>query len=150
MTSMDNHRSGVSGDSGTPFAIYQSDSGAIELSVDATQETIWATQKQIAKVFDVAPQNITLHIDNIYTTGELDEHSTCKESLQVQVEGGREVKRTVKLYNLDIIIATGHRISSGRGTAFRKWATKTLKSYIADGFVVNAARIERNKTYFLI
>lgn len=130
------------------LAIYQASSGAIELPVDAASETIWATQKQIAEVFEVKPQNITIHISNIYEEGELTSEATCKESLQVQTEGGREVGRTVKQYNLDMIIAIGYRISSGKGTAFRKWATQTLRSYITEGYAINPARIEHNRTQF--
>lgn len=131
------------------LVIYQTPSGAIELSVDATSETIWATQKQIAEVFDVTVQNITMHIKNIYAEQELAEDSTCKESLQVQTEGTRNISRTVQLYNLDIVIAVGYRISSGKGTAFRKWATTTLRSYIQDGYAINPARIEHNRTQFV-
>lgn len=130
------------------LAIYQSGSGAIELPVDASSETIWATQKQIADIFGVKPQNITIHIANIYEEGELTEKATCKESLQVQLEGNREVQRTVRQYNLDMIIAIGYRISSGKGTAFRKWATQTLRSYISDGYAINSTRIEHNRSQF--
>ena len=129
--------------------IYQSDTGAIELPIDATSETIWATQKQIADIFDVTPQSITIHISKIYDEGELSENATCKESLQVQREGSREVKRTVKQYNLDMAIAIGYRVGSGKGTAFRKWATQTLRNYISNGYAINPARIEHNKTHFL-
>ena len=131
------------------LVIYQAADGAIELPVDAKLETIWASQRQIAEVFGVTPQNITIHLAGIYKEGEMDEELTCKESLQVQKEGSREVKRTVKLYNLDVIIAVGYRISSNRGTAFRKWATKTLRDYISDGFVIDKKRIEYNNAQFL-
>ena len=117
------------------LVIYQAADGAIELPVDAKLETIWASQRQIAEVFDVTPQNITIHLAGIYKEGEMDEELTCKESLQVQKEGSREVKRTVKLYNLDVIIAVGYRISSNRGTAFRKWATKTLRDLVKPDIV---------------
>ncbi len=129
--------------------LYQAENGAIELPVDSRSETIWATQKQIADVFGVTPQNVTLHIKSIYSEGELDEALTCKESLQVQIEGSREVSRTVQQYNLDIIIAIGYRIGSGKGTAFRKWATTTLRSYMADGYAINPARIEHNRSQFV-
>lgn len=131
------------------IVIYQAADGAIELPVDATTETIWATQKQIADIFDVTPQNVTMHIKNIYFEQELVEDSTCKDSLQVQTEGSRDVSRTVQAYNLDIVIAVGYRISSGKGTAFRKWATSTLRHYITDGYAINAARIEHNRTQFV-
>lgn len=135
-------------DKNNSLAIYQSANGAIELPLDATVDTIWATQKQIADIFGVKPQNITIHIANIYNEGELTEEATCKDSLQVQREGDREVKRTVKQYNLDMAIAIGYRISSGKGTAFRKWATQTLRNYISDGYVINPARIEHNRSQF--
>ena len=131
------------------LAIYQSADGAIELPLDATAETIWATQKQIAEVFGVSSQNITMHLKSIYNDGEMSEVATCKESLQVQVEGKREVVRKVKYYNLDAIIAVGYRVSSRKGTDFRKWATKTLRSYIVDGYAINPVRIERNNSQFL-
>ena len=130
------------------LVVYQAKNGAIELPVDASTETIWATQKQIAEVFGVTPQNITQHISSIYSEDEMQEKATCKESLQVQKEGNREIKRIVKQYNLDAIIAIGYRISSGKGTAFRKWATQTLSSYITDGYAINPARIEHNKSQF--
>ncbi|NCU38207.1 Fic/DOC family protein [Candidatus Saccharibacteria bacterium] len=130
------------------LVIYQADNGAIELPIDANHETIWATQKQIAEVFAVTPQNITQHLKAIYSEGEMEESATCKEFLQVQNEGGRAIRRKTKQYNLDAIIAVGYRIGSGKGTAFRKWATKTLRSYITDGFAINPARIEHNRTQF--
>src|SRR3989344_3499323 len=103
--------------------IYQAKSGAIELRGDFGKETIWATQAQIAKLFDVTPQNITLHLDSIFKDKELDMKATCKDSLQVQIEGNRRIKRTTKFYNLDAIIAVGYRINSVMGTNFRIWAT---------------------------
>jgi len=128
--------------------IYQASTGAIELPIDATSETIWATQKQIAEVFDVTPQNITQHLASIYSEGEMDETATCKESLQVRKEGDREIRRTVKLYDLDVIIAVGYRINSSRGTSFRKWATRTLRGYLTEGYAINPTRIEHNRTQF--
>ncbi|MCX6789722.1 MAG: virulence protein RhuM/Fic/DOC family protein [Candidatus Gribaldobacteria bacterium] len=129
--------------------IYQAKSGAIELRGDFSRETVWATQAQIAKIFDVTPQNITLHLRNIFKENELNKESTCKEFLQVQTEGGREIKRSVKIYNLDAIIAVGYRINSVVGTKFRQWATKTLRSYVVDGFAVNKKRIAVNYAQFL-
>lgn len=130
------------------LAIFQNDSGAIELSIDSSAETIWATQAQVAKLFEVTPQNVTMHIKSIYIDKEMDEDTTCKKSLQVQHEGERIVQREVFQYNLDVIIAIGYRISSSKGTMFRKWATKTLRNYIADGFIINPDRIADNKTQF--
>src|SRR3989344_1837740 len=114
--------------------IYQSKSGAIELRGDFSKETIWASQAQIAQLFDVTPQNITLHLGKIYKDFELNKNSTCKEYLQVQKEGERKVKRLTKFYNLDAMIAVGYRINSVVGTNFRIWATKTLRSHIIEGY----------------
>ena len=129
--------------------IYQTKDGALQLRTDVTNETIWANQKQIAQIFEVTPQNITIHLKNIFSSGELDEKSTCKVSLQVQREGGREVKRKIKEYNLDVLISIGYRIDSIKGTQFRIWATKTLKQHITQGFTINEARIKQNKQAFL-
>ena len=65
------------------------------------------------------------------------------------MEAGRDVSRSVSVYNLDMIIAVGYRIGSRRGTEFRKWATSTLRKYIVDGFAINPARIEHTKPQFL-
>ncbi len=129
--------------------IYQAKNGAIELKTDSNAETIWATQKQISQIFEVTPQNITIHLKQIFSDGELIEKSTCKESLQVQKEGNRQVKRQVKEYNLDAIIAVGYRINSILGTRFRIWATKTLKQHITQGYTINKNRIEQNYQAFM-
>ena len=76
--------------------IYQAENGAIALKADAKLETVWASQKEMAQIFSVTPQNITLHLKRIYKEGELEEQATCKESLHVQSEGKRQVKRLVK------------------------------------------------------
>jgi len=131
------------------LAIYQAENGAIELREDFDNETIWATQKQMAEVFGVTSQNITLHLKNIFDDDELDKKSTCKDSLQVQIEGRREVKRNIKEYNLDVIISVGYRINSVVGTNFRKWATQTLKQHITEGYTINPKRINKNYENFL-
>jgi len=129
--------------------IYQSKSGAIELKGDFSKETFWATQAQIAEMFDVTPQNVTLHLGNIFKDKELEIKATCKESLQVQIEGKRKIERNVKLYNLDAIIAVGYRINSTVGTKFRQWATKTLRTHIVDGYTINRSRIGKNYDAFM-
>jgi hypothetical protein len=131
------------------LAIYQAKNGAIELKADSNVDTIWASQKQIAQIFDVTPQNVTTHLKQIFINGELEEKATCKESLQVQKEGNREVKRKIKEYNLDVIIAVGYRINSVLGTRFCKWATTTLKQHITQGYTINKNRIEKNYQAFM-
>lgn len=121
--------------------IYQPEDKSVSLEVRIEDETVWLTQAQIAELLQTTPQNITLHIKNIYKEEELDMISTCKDFLQVQIENKREVKRKTKHYNLDVIISVGYRVKSKRGTQFRIWATKTLKSYLLKGYVITQ-RIE--------
>lgn len=129
--------------------IYQAKSGAIELRGDFKHETIWATQAQIAQLFSVTPQNITLHLNNIYKDNELNFRATCKESLQVRIEGNRKIERNIKFYNLDAIIAVGYRVNSVMGTNFRIWATKTLREHITKGYTINRAVVAKNYDSFM-
>lgn len=85
-------------------------------------ETVWLTQKLIAELFQTTPQNITTHLKNIFEEGELQEDATCKDFLQVRIEGNREIKRNQKFYNLDAIISVGYRVKSHVATKFRIWA----------------------------
>ena len=112
------------------------------LDVQLADETVWLTQKQMAWLFDRTPQNITIHLGNVYKEKELTREATCKDFLQVQQEGGRSVQRWTKYYNLDVIISVGYRVKSQRGTQFRQWATRVLKDYLLKGYAVNQ-RLER-------
>ena len=98
-------------------------------------ETIWLTQKQMGELFGCAPQNITYHLKSIYRIGELEEGTTCKDFLQVQIEGGRRISRRQKFYNLDAVISVGYRVNSIKGVRFRQWATSVLKEYLLRGSV---------------
>lgn len=129
--------------------VYQAPNWAIELNIDNEQETVRANQAQMAELFWVTPQNITLHLRNIYKEQELIESTTCKESLQVQLEGSRTVKRTIKLYNLDVLISVWYRINSLTGTKFRQRATTTLRQHITQWFTINPNRIQLNYQKFL-
>ena len=131
------------------IVIYQAKSGAIEFRGDFTQETIWATQAQIAKAFEVNVRTVNEHIQNIFKTKELGEKATVRDFRIVQEEGGRKVDRDIKHYNLDMILSIGYRVNSKKATLFRQWATKTLRSYIIDGFAINKNRIEKNYEQFL-
>jgi hypothetical protein len=122
--------------------IYQSENGETKLDVRFHDETVWLTQKLIADLFQTTTQNITIHLKNIFEEGELEEKATCKEFLQVQVEGKREVKRKQKFYNLDAIISVGYRIKSNIATKFRQWATQRIKEYIVKGFVLDDERLK--------
>lgn len=128
--------------------IYQSDDGQVQLDIKLEQETLWLTQAQIADLFQVKPQNITMHLKNVFEGGELQEASTCKDFLQVQAEGSRKVKRKRKFYNLDAIISVGYRVNSSRATQFRIWATRTLKQHLVDGYTLNQRRLQERGIEF--
>lgn len=120
--------------------VYQPEK-TLQLEVRMENETVWLTQAQMADLFETTPQNITLHIKNIYVEQELIADSTCKDFLQVREEGSRMIKRMQKFYNLDVIISVGYRVKSKRGTQFRIWANKILKDYLLKGYSINK-RIE--------
>lgn len=122
--------------------IYQSPDGRISIDVRLEDDTVWLTQAHMAELFQVKPQNITMHLKNIYDEGELQLTSTCKDLLQVQIEGSREVERKRKFYNLDVIISVGYRIKSSVATQFRIWATQRLREYIVKGFALNDERFK--------
>ena len=122
--------------------IYQNENGETKLDVRFQDETVWLTQKLMAELFQTTPQNITIHLKNIFEEGELEEKATCKDFLQVQIEGKREVKRERQFYNLDAIISVGYRIKSKVATKFRQWATSQLREYIVKGFVLDDERLK--------
>lgn len=124
------------------IVIFRNEDGEVKVQIDAVNETIWLNQKGMAELFAVTPQNITLHLKAIYNEGELVQDATCKEILQVQIEGGRQVRRTTKYYNLDAIIAVGYRVNSKRATQFRIWATNILRSYLVKGFALDDERFK--------
>ena len=122
--------------------IYQSADGEASLDVRLEQETVWLNQKQMAELLDKDTDTIGLHIRNIYKEGELEPDATTEESSVVQNEGSREVRRTLKFYNLDVIISVGYRVKSQRGTQFRQWATKVLREHLVQGYTINQQRLE--------
>ena len=92
--------------------------------------TFWTTQKVMGMLFDVETNTIVYHLQEIFKTKELDEKATTRKFRVVQNEGGRKIKRDVLFYNLDGIIAVGYRVNSRNATAFRQWATETLRNYV--------------------
>ena len=122
--------------------LYQTEDGITKIDVRLENETVWLTQKHMAELFQTTPQNITIHLKNIFEEGELDEISTCKDFLQVQKEGNRQVERNQKFYNLDAIISVGYRVKSHVATKFRIWATQRLKEYIVKGFTMDDERLK--------
>src|SRR5579872_719512 len=125
------------------IVLYQTDDGKTRLEVRLLGETVWLPQRALAELFQTTPQNITLHIASIYEEGEVVELATCKDFLQVQVEGARTVQRQLKHYNLDVIISVGYRVRSQRGTQFRVWATQRLREYLIKGFAMDDERLKR-------
>ena len=122
--------------------IYQAEDGKTKINVRFVDESVWLTQQQLVKLFDSSKANISEHIKNIYEEGELDEESTVRKFRTVQIEGDREVTRTVAHYNLDMIISLGYRVKSIVATKFRRWATERLKEYLIKGFTMDDDRLK--------
>lgn len=127
------------------IVIYTSADGKISLDTKLENETIWLTQDMMAKLFETTPQNITMHIKNIYEDEELEQNSTCKDFLQVRNEGKRTVSRKLTHYNLDMILSVGYRIKSKTAVQFRKWATSILKEYLIKGYAINQKALKEQQ-----
>ena len=122
--------------------LYTTEDGRSQIELRAENETVWLSQLEMAELFDATKQNISLHLKNIFEDGELEHDSTVKESLTVQTEGSREVRRSISLYNLEAILAVGYRVRSPRGVQFRRWASTVLKEYLLKGFVLDDERLK--------
>lgn len=123
--------------------IYHAKNGAIELKGDFNHETVWATQADIVKLFAVDQSVVSRHIRNIFADGEIDQKSNMQKMHNANSD------KPILLYSMDVILAVGYRTNSKVAIEFRQWATKTLRSYIIDGFAVNKKRIASNYTQFL-
>lgn len=126
----------------TQLILYTSEDGQAQVQLRADRGTVWLSQRQMAELFDVSPDNIGLHLKNVYADGELLREATTEESSVVQIEGGREVRRPVTLYNLDAILAVGYRVRSPRGVQFRRWASTVLAEYLHKGFAMDDERLK--------
>ncbi len=129
-------------DNNSQFIVYVSEKGETKIEVRFQGETVWLSQNMIADLFQTTKQNVSLHINNIYKENELEANSTVKDFLTVQNEGKREIKRTLKFYNLDMIISVGYRIKSKIATRFRQWATANLREFIVKGFILDDERLK--------
>jgi hypothetical protein len=118
--------------------IYKSNDGQVSFDVNVMDETVWLTQAQIAELFDKHRVTITDHINNVFSEGELDKNSVCRDFLHTASDGK---KYKTQYYNLDVIISVGYRVKSQRGTQFRQWSNKVLKSYMLNGYAINEHRI---------
>ena len=130
------------------FILYQLPDENGKVQVVIKDETIWATQKAMAQLFDVNIPAISKHLKNIFDEEELRPDTTVSKMEIVQMEGEREVKRETTFYSLDAIIAVGYRVSSLRATRFRQWATKILNEYIRKGFVLDDDRLKQGTAVF--
>lgn len=128
------------------IVIYTAPDGSTKLQVQLEDETVWLTQEQMANLFNKGRSTITEHIGNIFKEGELDEKVACRDFRHTTKHGAIEGKtqiKTVKYYNLDVIISVGYRVKSIQGTKFRQWATKRIHEYIVKGFTMDDDRLKQ-------
>jgi len=123
---------------GGRFLVYSTERG-VKVEFQVEQDTFWATQQQMADAFGVTRQNITMHLQNVFKEGELDENSVCKESLRTARDGK---PYSTKLYDLNALISVGYRVGGKNGTMFRIWATDKLFRFLTKGFVVDSERLK--------
>ncbi len=122
--------------------LYQTEDGRNRIEVRLENETVWLTQQLMAELFQTTVPNISMHIRNIYTVGELTPEATVKKFLTVRREGNRDVQRDLEFYNLAMIISVGYRVKSAVATRFRQWATERLSEYIVKGFTLDDERLK--------
>lgn len=123
------------------LVLYQTEDGRTRIECRFEEGTIWLSQLLMARLFQTTVQNVNRHVVNILAEGEVSP-ATIKHHLIVRTERGREVRRQVKHYNLDMILAVGYRVRSDRGTQFRQWATARLSEYLVKGFVLDDERLK--------
>ena len=127
------------------FILYKDISESISVDVVIKDETLWLTQKSMAELFGCSADNISLHLKNIFNSGELDKQSVT-EKISVTATDGKNY--LVNFYNLDAVISVGYRVNSSKATKFRIWATGVLKEFIQKGFVLDDERLKQGKTVF--
>ena len=122
--------------------LYTTEDGKSQIELRTKDQTVWISQREMAQLFDVSTDNISLHLKNIFEDGELVREATTEESSVVQIEGERKIQRPLTLYNLEAILAVGYRVRSPRGVQFRSWASTVLKEYLVKGFVMDDERLK--------
>lgn len=127
------------------IVIYTPKHGPVDFRVRIEKETVWLSQKDMAKLFGKNVRTVNEHIKNIFTEGELEEKRVIR-NFRITASDGK--KYDTKLYNLDIIISVGYRVKSQEGTHFRIWATSVLKKYLVDGYSVNEKRLQQARENF--
>ena len=128
----------------TDFLVFTRQAGEDGIEVRVSGESVWLTQKGMAQLFDCSTDNISLHLKNIFKSGELSESSVTEESSATAADG-KTYK--MKFYNLDAIISVGYRINSVRATQFRQWATQVLKTFAIQGYVLDKNRLENGQIF---
>ena len=126
---------------GGEVVVYEAPNGDVRLDVRFDQDTVWLTQRQMAEIFVTSSENVIMHLRNVFAQNELDERATTKDFLVVRKEGARQVRRSLRHYNLDAIISVGYRVNSKRAVRFRQWATRTLREHLVRGYTLNERRL---------
>lgn len=123
------------------IVIFEDDAQPVEVRLEG--ETVWLTLRPMAELFDTTPENVLMHLRNVYREDELSESATAKDFLVVRQEGQRQVRRRLKHYNIDAVISVGYRVSSRRATRFRQWDTRGLHEHLTRGYTLNEHRLAR-------
>lgn len=126
------------------FLIFTKDTHEDGIEVRVQDHDVWLTQKAIGQLFDVDRSVVTKHLKNVFESGELDENAVCAKFAQTADDGKTY---QYKFYSLAAIIAVGYRISSGRATQFRQWATKVLDTFTKQGYVLDKDRLVNGQVY---
>ncbi|MBE3468421.1 virulence RhuM family protein [Enterobacter cloacae complex sp. P15RS] len=124
------------------FVMFASGDGRVRVECRFESDTIWLSQAAMADLYGKDVRTINEHLINIFSDGEIDQHSTIRKFRIVRQEGKRQVSREIEHYNLEAILAVGYRVRSSRGIQFRQWATQTLQEYLVKGFVMDDERLK--------
>lgn len=125
--------------------IFETEGRQIEVQLDSQHETLWLSQREIASIFGTEVPAISKHLRNILKDRELSAEATVSKIERVQQEGTRKVRRTVDVYNLDMVLSVGYRVNSSRATQFRIWATARLKEHLVQGYTLNEQRLSQHQ-----
>lgn len=134
----------MTADTQNPIVIFEDADKAVEVRLDADEETVWLNQRQMAELFGKDVRTVNEHVQNVYSEGELEREATIRDFRIVRQEGSRQVTRGIEHYNLDVIISVGYRVKSQQGTRFRQWATRILREHLTRGWTLNRQRFEDN------
>ncbi|MCO5226340.1 MAG: virulence RhuM family protein [Thermomicrobiales bacterium] len=135
------------GDTGSSMLVYRGRDGNTKIDVELTNGSLWLSQSTIADLYGTTRQNVSAHIGNIFAEEELEPEQTTRSIVQQRLEGTRNVRRTITLYNLDVIVSVGYRVTSKIATQFRQWATERLVEYMVKGFTMDDERLKNPKAF---